>query len=136
MSEKELPLGNPETFLGELEEMDLTELKKEQFMVAINSGKRESHMFIQSSIRGPYNFSEMVAEVARTWREEQIHATAIMTEKDRTKPIRWLDECTIDYIEAKYEEILVAEWLDGTFDDKQYTCKAGILEDTDAETIE
>ena len=128
MSDKELQTGDPKTFLGELEEMDLTELKDKQFMVAINSGKRESHLFIQSTIRGPYDFTEMVAEASRVWKEEQIHPTVIITEKDRNTQLKWLDECTIDFIEARSEEILVAEWLDGTFDEKTYTCKAGILE--------
>lgn len=129
----ELPLGNPETFLGEIEEMDLSELKSKTFFVSISTGKRESAIFLSHSLRGPYNFSAMVREVSNIWKEELLHAHVLIPQPDRGEQNQFLDECTIDFIEAKADDIIMAAWLDEDEEESQnsaeYTCKAGIITD-------
>ena len=42
---------------------------------------------------------------------------------------KFLDENTVDYIEAHFEDIVTESMLDGVFDDiKEYTCRAGVVE--------
>jgi hypothetical protein len=125
---EELKVGNPDTFIGEIEEMDLSELKDKTFMVGISTGKRESAIFISHSIRGPYNFVEMVQQVMNIMTEEQLHAHVLIPQKERDEPNEFLDECTIDFIEARGEDLITAAWLDGLMS-TDYTCKAGLITD-------
>jgi hypothetical protein len=130
---KDLTVGNPETFMGEIEEMDLSELKDKTFFVAISTGKRESALFLAPTIRGPYSFMEMVREVNNTWKEQLLHAHVLIPQKERSEPNEFLDECTIDFIEARAEDIMIAAWLDDSLDSplgkEPYTCKAGFISD-------
>ena len=131
----ELPIGDPETFLGEFEEMDLSELVDDTsaFMVAQQTGEPKSPRYVPSTIRGPYTFYEMVEEVGQMWENEQVHAKVIYCERDRDLPLRWLDECTIDFIEARWQEILTEGFLSGSVE-KEYDVRAGIL--TEADCVE
>lgn len=123
-----LPVKQGEDFVGELETMDLTELKDKQYLVAVNQGERSAVKFVCSTIRGPYTFEEMCESVGTMWKEHQHHAKAIVLQKDPSaKPI-YLDENTIDYIEAHFQDIITESMLNGVFDeDKDYTCRAGIV---------
>ncbi|MFA5021373.1 MAG: hypothetical protein WC517_04965 [Patescibacteria group bacterium] len=125
MFNQDLPVGNPETFLGECEVMDLSELKDKQFVVAINSGGRTDGKFICETIHGPYDFIEMVDEVAVMWKEHQHHSKCYVLSKDKNQPPQWLDECTCDYIEAKHVDIVTEAFMQGAFDPPEYTCRAG-----------
>jgi hypothetical protein len=125
---KDLPVGDPATFIGEIEEMDLSALKDKTFMVAVSTGKRESAIFLSQTIRGPFTFVEMVQEVSNILTEQQLHAHVIIPQKDRDEPNEFLDECTIDFIEARAEDLITAAWLDGLMS-TDYTCKAGIITD-------
>jgi hypothetical protein len=126
MSQSELPVGNPETFLGECEQMDLTALKDKLFMVAINSSSREKGKFICETAHGPYDFLEMVEEVATMWEDHQHHAKVYVLSKDKNVPCQWLDTCTVDYVEAKHVDIVTDAFMAGAFDPKGFTCRAGI----------
>lgn len=126
MSQSELPVGNPETFLGECEQMDLTALKDKLFMVAINSSSRENGKFICETAHGPYDFLEMVEEVATMWEDCQHHAKVYILSKDKNMPCQWLDTCTVDYVEAKHVDIVTDAFMAGAFDSKEFTCRAGI----------
>jgi hypothetical protein len=129
MSDKELPVKSTDEFIADLETMDLSELKNKTFLVAVSQGDRNKHRFLSSTVRGPYTFEEMCDEVGNMWYEFQHHAKAVICEKDRTKPVKTLDENTIDYIEANYKEIIIESMLGGVFDsEKTYTCKAGIVD--------
>lgn len=123
-----LPVKSGEDFVGELETMDLTELKDKQYLVAVNQGERSGVKFVCSTIRGPYTFEEMCEQIGTIWKEHQHHAKAIVLQKDPSaKPI-YLDENTVDYIEAHFQDIITEAMLDGVFDeDKDYTCRAGIV---------
>jgi hypothetical protein len=129
MSDKELPVKSTDEFIADIETMDLSELKDKTFLVAVSQGDRNKHRFLASTVRGPYTFEEMCDEVGNMWYEFQHHAKAVICEKDRKKPVKTLDENTIDYIEAHYKEIITESMLDGVFDSqKEFTCRAGIVE--------
>ncbi len=131
MSNSNLPVKSEEEFIAEVETMDLSELKDKTFLVAVSTGERNKGRFLSTTARGPYSFPEMIEEVAVMWREHQHHAKAIILEKDRTKPIKSLDENTMDYIECHYVDLITEAMLEGSFDeDKEFTCRAGIVEDT------
>lgn len=124
-----LPVKTGDDFVGELETMDLSELKGKQFLVAVNQGDRSGVKFVCSTIRGPYTFEEMCETVGIMWKEHQHHAKAIVLQKDITAKPVYLDENTIDYIEANFQDIITESLLDGVFDDdKEYTCRAGVVE--------
>lgn len=129
MSNKNLPVKKGDDFLGEFETMDLSDLKDKQFLVAINTGDPNGPKFVCSSIRGPFSFTEMCQAVGLMWREHQHHAKVVICEKDMSKYPKYLDSNTVDYIEAKFEDIITDALLEGLLDaDKQYTCRAGINE--------
>lgn len=125
--------GDPETFLGEFQDMDLSEINDDTstFMVAQQSGDPKGPKYVPSTLRGPYTFYEMVEEAAKMWRDEQVHAKVVYCEKDRDLPLRWLDECTIDYIEARWEDIITEGFLGGVFDEVEFDVKAGIISEDD-----
>ena len=129
-TKQELPVKTGEDFIGEYETMDLSVLKDKTFCVSVSSGERNKIKFLSSCLRGPYNFTEMIEEVGTMWTNEQHHAKVIVMEKDRTKAVKFLDENTVDYIEAHFVDIITESMLDGVFDDeKEYTCRAGLTED-------
>lgn len=124
-----LPVKTGDDFVGELETMDLGELKDKQFMVGVSNGDRSGVTFVCSTIRGPYTFEEMCENVGCMWANEQHHAKAIVCQKDPGAKPKYLDENTIDYIEAHFQDIITESMLDGVFDEqKDYTCRAGIIE--------
>lgn len=117
-----------ENFLAEAETMDLSEIKKEKFLVAISTGAPDGVKFLCSSVHGPYDYAEMLQEVGSMWQDHQHHAKVIMCDKDAKKQVRLLDGNTVDYIELNYADLITEEMLQGAFDDeKQYTCRAGIV---------
>lgn len=123
----ELPLGNPETFLGEVEHMDLGILQDQMFGVAVNTGPRDKTKYICESLRAPLNFFEMVEMVGNMWcGPELLHHKAFIISKDSNP--KFLDECTIDYIEANYQNIVMNGFLGGELEKaKQFTCRAGFI---------
>lgn len=124
-----LPVKTGEDFVGELETMDLGELKGKQFIVAVSNGERSGVTFVCSTVRGPYSFEEMCESVGVMWKQEQHHAKVIVCQKDASAKPKYLDENTIDYVEAHFQDIVCESMLDGVFDeDKEYTCRAGIID--------
>lgn len=124
-----LPVKTGDDFIGELEVMDLSELKGQIFMVGASTGDRSKPRYLCTTLRGPYSFEEMIEEVGVMWKEQQHHAKVILPTKKRNEPVKCLDENTVDYIEANYLDIITESMLEGVFDDiKEYTCRAGIVE--------
>ena len=124
-----LPVKKGDDFVGELESMDLSELKGKTFLVAVNQGDRSGVKFVCSTIRGPYSYEEMCETIGYMWMEHQHHGKAIILQKDASVAPQYLDENTIDYIEAHFQDIITESMLEGIFDDtKEYTCRAGIVE--------
>ena len=131
----DLPVGDPETFIGEHEEVDLSELKDKTFMVAQASGDPKGPKYVCSTIRGPYNFYGMCEEVGMMWQNYQVHAKAIIISDLRTDSISWVDECSIDFIEATFGSIIVEEMLHGFAPEVKYTHKARIINENDADVL-
>jgi len=130
MSTQDLPVGNPNTFLGELEEMDLSELKGHVFGVAISTGDRTGKKFVCETLLAPLDFFEMAEAVGTLYENQQLHAKAFILNKIPGKRAVFLDECTIDYLEARYMDIIADGLLSGALEESQtYTCRAGFLED-------
>ena len=73
----------------------------------------------------PLDFFEMVEAGANIWQTEQLHAKAFVLKKEPNKVLELLDQCTIDFIEAKYLDILAEMLFEG---DKEFTCQAKLLE--------
>ena len=129
MQNVNLPVKSGDDFIGELETMDLSELKDKQFLVAVNQGDMNKPKFVCSTIRGPYTFEEMCESVGVMWREHQHHAKVIVCQKDPSAAPKYLDANTVDYVEAHFDDIITESMLDGVFDDqKDYTCRAGLIE--------
>ena len=123
-----LPYNNDPDFIGEVELMALDELHDKQFMVAISTGDRDGYKYISSTLRGPYNFFEMIEEVGDMMATTQDHAKTIITSKNRNEPIQYLSSNTVDYIEAHYIDLGAEVLLEDMPEEKEYTCKAEIKE--------
>jgi hypothetical protein len=124
---KDLPVKK-ENFLAEIEVMDLSAIKNEQFLVAVNTGDPDGVKFLCSTVHGPYDFTTMVQEVGDMWNTHQHHAKVIICETDPNKQIKMLDGNTVDYIECHATDIITEAMLDGIFDsNKEFTCQAGII---------
>ena len=119
---------NQEYMGGEFEEMDLTELYDQVFLVACSTGDRNKAKYIPETICGPFNFYEMVEVVGNFYQEQQLHAKAMVPSKKMGHAPKILDENTIDFIEARYMDIVADGLLGGyIFEAKEYTCKAGFV---------
>lgn len=119
-------------FLAEVEVMDLAPIKGKTYIVAVGTGDPNKVKFLCSTIHGPYDFTEMCQEVGEMWNKHQHHAKTIIMEKDMTKKVLLLDENTIDYIECHYVDIIMEEAL-ASFDNKEFTCTAGTIEEPETE---
>lgn len=115
-------------FLAEAEVMDLGPIKNKTYVVAVGTGDPNKVKFLCSTIHGPYDFTEMCQEVGEMWVQHQHHAKVIVMEKDPKARVLLLDANTIDYIEAHYVDIIMEETL-SSFEDKEFTCVAGTIED-------
>lgn len=115
-------------FLAEAEVMDLGPIKNKTFVVAVGTGDPNKIKFLCSTIHGPYDFTEMCQEVGEMWVQHQHHAKVIVMEKDPKARVLLLDANIIDYIEAHYVDIIMEETL-SSFEDKEFTCVAGTIED-------
>lgn len=120
-------------FLAEAEVMDLTPIKGKTYVVAVGTGDPSKVKFLCSTIHGPYDFTEMCQEVGEMWVQHQHHAKVIIMEKDPKQKVLLLDANTIDYIEAHYVDIIMEETL-SAFEEKEFTCVAGTIEEPDPET--
>lgn len=124
-----LPVTQDENFVGEFHNMDLSPLKDKVFIVSVATGDRNKCKFLASTVHGPYSFFDMVSEVGNMWNNFQHHARVTILETDSTKAPKFLDEGTIDYIEAKYIDIVTDGMLSGHFDAAgECTCVAGVIE--------
>lgn len=129
---QDLPVKESDDFIAEFETMNLDNLRDKTFLVAVSNGDRNGPTFVCSSMYGPYDFYEMVEQVGCMWRNHQHHAKVIVCSKDPTKPQERLDKNTTDYIECHYDTIVVEGLVAGAFD-KDYTCKANLVDYTHEE---
>jgi hypothetical protein len=92
--------------------MDFTAIQNKQFIVAVHTGDRNKAKLLASTIHGPYDFYEMVEAVGWMYAKEQHHAKVFTLEKDATKAPIFLDEGSIDYIEANWQEMITTGLLE------------------------
>lgn len=111
-------------FMPEHEEMDLSELYDKQFIVSVNTGHRDDGGFLCRMVHGLFDFDEMVGEITRLFQEGH-NAKAVIINKDVKEKPKFLDAKTTDYIQSRAIDILMDRLLSS---DKDYTCKATILE--------
>ena len=124
------PITQSEDFCAELMHgtMDFSSIMGSQFVVAVNTGPRNKPTILASTMRGPFDFYEMVESVGCMWEREQHHAMVYVLTKDFNKSSSFLDEGTIDYIEANWEEIVASGILEAAIsDDNGPVIPAGLI---------
>lgn len=123
-----------ENFIADFEAMDLRPLYNLQFLVGVNKEDLNNVKLLASTIRGPYNFEEMVEEVGNMWRKHMHHAKVLVLVKDRKAKMPHLDGGTINFIESRFEDIITNYILNQElFGEDEITCVAGIKESGYAE---
>lgn len=86
--------------------IDFGPLVDKTFLVAVSTGDRNKPKLLASTMRGPFPFYEMCEAVGAMFEREQHHAKCYILERSFEKGIAFLDEGTIDYIEANWKEIV------------------------------
>lgn len=126
------PITQSEDFCAELVEgsMDFSNLMDKVFLVAVNTGSRNKPGLLASTMRGPFDFYEMVESVGTMWEREQHHAKVFVLTKDFKKSSSFLDEGTVDYIEARWEDIISTGILEAAIAEDQTFIPAGLIEAT------
>jgi hypothetical protein len=104
--------------------MDLSKLKSKTFAVAISTGDRDKNGLLVSTLRGAFDFNEMVEYVYDLWSKRMDHAKVVVLSKKLEDKLEHLDAKTIDYIIAKAPDILLEDLL---LVDREYTCEAGVV---------
>lgn len=125
------PVTQDEDFCAELYggSMNFSKLEGEQFIVAVSTGDRNKQKLLASTIRGPFDFYEMVEAVGAMWEREQHHAKVFLLTKNFEEAPSFLDEGTIDYLEANWQDMVANGILEAmlTEDDEGETIEAGIV---------
>lgn len=123
------PLTQSEDFCAELMQgtMDFSHIENKQFIVAVNTGSRNKPTILASTMRGPFDFYEMVESVGCMWEREQHHAMVYVLTKDFNKASSFLDEGTVDYIEAKWEDIVASGILEAALMEDGPLIPAGLI---------
>jgi len=126
------PITQSEDFCAELHggSMDFSKLENESFIVAVNTGDRNKQKLLASTIRGPFDFYEMVESVGAMWEREQHHAKVFLLTKSFEEAPSFLDEGTIDYLEANWQDIVATGILEASLvedDDELETIEAGLI---------
>lgn len=125
------PITQDDDYCAELDgrKMNFEKLKDKQFIVAVNTGPRNKPKLLASTMRGPFDFVEMVEQVGRMYQREQHHAKVYSLEKSFEEGIQFLDEGTIDYIEANWEDMLFEESFEqAVFGEDEDVIEAGSIE--------
>jgi hypothetical protein len=125
------PFTQEDDYCAELDgrAMDFSKIQNKVFIVAVHTGDRNKAKLLASTIRGPYDFFEMVEHVGSMYASEQHHAKVFTLEKDTKTPSMFLDEGTIDYIEANWQDILTTGLLeDALLGLNEEVIPAGIIE--------
>ena len=122
------PITQSDDFCAELMDgvMDFSSIQYDengndrQFIVAVNTDSRNKPPILASTMRGVFDFFEMVEVVGCMWEREQHHAMVYILTKDFDKASVFLDEGTVDYIEANWEEIVSSGILEAALIDDDY----------------
>lgn len=114
--------SNKKEFLPQLETMDLRSIHDETFVVAVSTGPRDESGLLGSTLKGPFDFGEMISEVGNMWKHDQNNAKVFILSKENKA--RWLDTDTIDYIQYKYADIIMNKIMGK---EEEYSCKVKII---------
>ena len=127
--ELDKPITQSEDFCAELMQgtMDFSSIMNGQFIVAVNTGPRNKPAILASTMRGTFDFYEMVEAVGCMWEREQHHAMVYVLTKDFNKSSSFLDEGTVDYIEANWEDIVASGILEAALSDDGPVIPAGLI---------
>lgn len=98
------------------------------FLVAVSTGSRNKGKLLATTMRGPFDFYEMVEAVGSMYAREQHHAKVYMLEKSFDKGISFFDEGTIDYMEANWQDIVMTGILEQEFLSDEEVIPAGAFE--------
>lgn len=127
------PVTQDPEYCAELDgrKMDFAYLQDKTFIVAVNTGDRNKPKLLASTIRGPFEFYEMVECVGAMYEREQHHAKVYVLEKSFEKGTMFLDEGTIDYIEANWQDIVATGILESAIaGDDEEIIPAGTIDMT------
>jgi hypothetical protein len=120
--------SSTDNFIPEMETMDLSSLKNKTFAVAISSGPRDDKGFLPSTLRGSFNYLEMIDYVFNLWSTKADNAKVLVLNKSLSTKLEWLDAKTIDYIIEKAPLIIMEDML---LLESKFTCTAGLVEDSE-----
>jgi len=128
-----LPVTQQDGFVADFHEgeMDMAPLKGKTFVVAVNAGDRNGCKLLASTMRGPYDYYEMLEQVGTMHERECHHAKVTVLTRDHTEPVKFLDKGTVDYIEAHWQNIIAEELLESALGN--YTIEAGLLTEQELE---
>ncbi len=123
------PVTQEEDFCAELYggSMNFSKLYDEKFIVAVNTGDRNKQKLLASTIRGPFDFYEMTEAVGAMWQREQHHAKVYLLTQDFEEAPAFLDEGTIDYLEANWQDIVATGVLEAALAQDDEAIPAGII---------
>jgi hypothetical protein len=123
------PITQDDDYCAELDgrKMDFEKLRGNEYLVAVSTGPRNKPKLLASTIRGPFAFAEMVEVVGSMYENEQHHAKVYLLEKSFDKSVFFLDEGTIDYIEANWQDILFEESFEAAVFDDEDVITAGTI---------
>jgi len=127
----QLPTTQSSDYCAELDDrtMDFSSLEDKTFIVAVNTGDRNKPKLLASTIRGPFDFFEMVEAVGSMYEREQHHGKVYILEKSFDNPTSFLDEGTIDYIEANWQDIIATGILEAAITENTTdTIQAGTID--------
>jgi len=123
--EDSIMTNSSSSFIPQIENMDLSKLKDKTFTVAVSTGDRDKRDGLISTIRGPFNFHEMVEYVAELWANHMHHSKVYLMNPQFEKPIEWLDAKTIDYIIERSVDIIMEDVF--LNENNETTCEAGVM---------
>jgi hypothetical protein len=121
-----------DNFIAEFAEIDLSEIKHLTFGVAPSIGPRDGVLFECKNLLAPLSFYEMVETAAMMHKNHGTHAKVFILNKDSSKKMKFLDEQIVDFIEARYEDIITESILEPDAN-KEYDMKASFFEAPDEE---
>jgi hypothetical protein len=107
--------------------IDFGPLVDKTFLVAVNTGDRNKPKLLASTMRGPFDFYEACEAIGSMYEREQHHAKCYVLEKSFEIGISFLDEGTIDYIEANWKEIVSTGILEQALFEDEEVIPAGIF---------
>lgn len=130
------PITQDEDFCAELMDgtMDFSDIENGTFLVAVNTDDRNKPPLLASTMRGPFEFYEMVEAIGCMWEREQHHAMVYVLTRDFDKSSQFLDMGTIDFIEANWEEMVANGILEAALwdDEEELLIPVGLI-DSDPE---